>query len=237
MALKPKNYMQTDKRWAYEPYRVKGKESSTIGGSGCGPTAAAMIVATIADPKVTPVTACKWSVEHGYKAVGQGTFYSFFEPFFAKYGMKCKQVPGSNSYHCRNTSSDKAALKALKSGKYVIACMGPGLWTNGGHFVVAYKYNEGKVYINDPASTSASRAKNTWDKFQYEAKYYWVVEPWAEFKRKNKPVPVRKQPKRTAKQVAELKGNITIRVNKVEGRWYRLHAYRWVHRSNIRRVQ
>ena len=31
------------------------------------------------------------------------------------------------------------------------------------------------VYINDPASTKATRAKNTWDLFKSQVKYYWVV--------------------------------------------------------------
>ena len=176
MAKKPKIYRQTDKRWAKKPYRVKGKENSTIGGSGCGPTCAAMVAATLHDPKATPLSACNWAVKHGYKAVGQGTYYTFFKPYLAKHGIKCEQVSGSNSYHKRNTTSDKAALAALKAGKWVIACMGPGLWTRGGHFVLAYDYKGGKVYINDPASSAAARAKNDWDKFSYEAKYYWIID-------------------------------------------------------------
>lgn len=176
MAKQPKIYRQTDSRWAKKPYRVKGKENSTIGGSGCGPTCAAMVVATYVDSKETPVTACNWAMKKGYKAVGQGTYYTFFEAYFKAHGMKCRQVPGSNSYHKKNTSSDKEALAALKDGKLVIACMGPGLWTRGGHFILAYKYADGNVYINDPASSAAARAKNTWDKFSYEAKYYWIID-------------------------------------------------------------
>lgn len=176
MAKKPKSYKQTDSRWAGKPYRVKGKENSTIGGSGCGPTSAAMLVATYKDSEETPLTACNWSMEKGYKAVGQGTYYTFFAAYFKAHGMKCEQVPGGNSYHKKNTDADKKALAALKAGKYVIACMGPGIWTNGGHFVLAYDYKNGQVYINDPASSKAVRAENTWDKFQYEAKYYWIID-------------------------------------------------------------
>ena len=39
MNKKPVSYLQTDSRWKNKPYRVKG-ENATIGGSGCGPTAA-----------------------------------------------------------------------------------------------------------------------------------------------------------------------------------------------------
>ncbi|MCQ4637159.1 C39 family peptidase [Anaerovorax odorimutans] len=265
MAKQPKLYRQTDKRWASKPYRVKGKENSTIGGSGCGPTAAAMLVATFVDSKETPVTACSWAMKHGYKAVGQGTYYTFFEAYFRAHGMKCQQVPGANSYHKRNTSSDKEALAALKAGNYVIACMGPGLWTRGGHFVLAYKYENGKAYINDPASSASARAKNTWDKFSYEAKYYWIIEPPAGKNRKDtkkaaattKKI-VKKAEKKKAykaiviakaglnvrtgtginyKKVTALKYKTSITVYETKGNWCRIHKTknRWACRDYIKK--
>ena len=45
MNRRPIAYLQTDPRWAALPYRVPG-ERATIGGSGCGPTAAAMLIET-----------------------------------------------------------------------------------------------------------------------------------------------------------------------------------------------
>ncbi|MCQ4638441.1 C39 family peptidase [Anaerovorax odorimutans] len=258
MAKQPKIYRQTDKRWAKKPYRVKGKENSTIGGSGCGPTAAAMLVATFVDSKETPVTACSWAMKHGYKAVGQGTYYTFFEAYFRAHGMKCQQVSGANSYHKRNTSSDKEALAALKAGNYVIACMGPGLWTKGGHFVLAYKYENGKVYINDPASSAAARAKNTWDKFQHEAKYYWIIDApkgatqketkkeTAATKKVTKKATKKKAYKATViakaglnvrtgpgtkyKRVKALKYKISVTVYETKGGWGKIHKTknRWV---------
>lgn len=75
MNRRPIAYLQTDPRWAALPYRVPG-ERATIGGSGCGPTAAAMLIETLTGKTFTPVDACAWSVEHGYKALNQGTYYS-----------------------------------------------------------------------------------------------------------------------------------------------------------------
>ena len=43
MNRRPIAYLQTDPRWAALPYRVPG-ERATIGGSRCGPTAAAMLI-------------------------------------------------------------------------------------------------------------------------------------------------------------------------------------------------
>lgn len=265
MAKKPKNFKQIDKRWAGKPYRVKGKENSTIGGSGCGPTAAAMLVATFADAKETPVTACNWAMKKGYKAVGQGTYYTFFEAYFVAHGLKCHQVAGANSYYKKNTASDRDALKALKDGKYVIACMGPGLWTRGGHFVLAYAYKDGKVYINDPASNRADRAKNDWDKFQNEAKYYWIIEPptGKNEKEQNKSAKSQKKDTKKAKKVTSykavvnarlglnvrtgpstrykilkaLKNKTTITVYETKGNWAKIHKTKnwWVCKDWIRK--
>ena len=133
MAKKPVVYLQTDPKWAKRPYAVKG-ESSTIGGSGCGPTAAAMVIATLADPSVTPVTTCDWSLAHGFKCKGNGTYYSYFGPQGKAYGLTWEQINWSD---LRGLSAAKAkpyhdrALAAIKSGDMVICCMGPGNWTTG----------------------------------------------------------------------------------------------------------
>ena len=42
-------------RWSAKDYSARG-EKTTIGASGCGPTAMAMVLATWADPQVTPAT-------------------------------------------------------------------------------------------------------------------------------------------------------------------------------------
>ena len=54
MNKKPVSYLQTDARWKNKPYRVKG-ENATIGGSGCGPTALAMVVSSLTGHIVDPM--------------------------------------------------------------------------------------------------------------------------------------------------------------------------------------
>ena len=41
---------------------------------------------------------------------------------------------------------------------------------------MAYGYKDGMVYINDPASSIAARACNTWELFKVQVKYYWAVD-------------------------------------------------------------
>lgn len=174
---KPVSYLQTDPRWKYNPYRVKG-ESSTIGGSGCGPTAAAMLIESITGKKFDPVQACTWSIRNGYKALKQGTYYSYFKPQFAAFGIDCWQLSWTSTYHKPNHRLHKDAFNYLQQGYYLIALMKKGLWTNGGHYVVVYGVDEknNTVYINDPASTRPERIRGNLRTFKNEVKYYWIVD-------------------------------------------------------------
>lgn len=180
-STKPVSYLQTDPNWKNHNYSAKG-EKKTIGSSGCGVTAAAMVIATLKDKNVTPVTTAEWSMAHGYKALNQGTYYTYFVPQFKQYGITCRQLNSSNLYGKSSSSAHTEALNALKNGNWVIAVMGKGHWTQAGHFILLYKYENGYVYINDPASTKADRIKNTWDLFAKQVKYMWVVDVPNNFK-------------------------------------------------------
>ena len=156
MNKKPVSYLQTDPRWKNKPYRVKG-ENATIGDSGCGPTAAAMLIETITGKTFTPEDACNWSMAHGYKALNQGTYYAYFTPQFAEFGIDCQM------------------LNWIKEGYYAIALMNKGLWTSSGHFVVLW-WQDDKVRINDPASTKDARVNGDIRTFRSQAKYYWLID-------------------------------------------------------------
>ncbi len=180
---KPVSYLQTDPKWKNHNYSAKG-ERKTIGSSGCGVTASAMVIATLKDKSVTPITTAEWSMEHGYKALNQGTYYSYFVPQFSVYGIGCKMLNQTNLYGKPSSAAHTEALNALKKGGWVIACMGKGNWTSSGHFILLYQYENGYVYINDPASTNAARIKNTWTLFSKQVKYMWVITVPDSFKTK-----------------------------------------------------
>lgn len=178
MSKKPVVYMQTDPRWAKKPYAVKGKETTTVAHSGCGPSCAAMLIETITGKEFTPLDACNWSMDHGYKAVGQGTYYSYFGPQFKAFGIDCWQYSWTNTYHKTSDyikSLHKTVLNYLSEGYYLIALMKKGRWTSGGHFIVVYDADSKYVYINDPASTKVNRLKAERSVFENEVAYYWVV--------------------------------------------------------------
>lgn len=172
--VKPVSYLQTDPKWKNHNYSAKG-EFKTIGSSGCGVTAAAMVIATLKDKNVTPVTTAEWSMEHGYKALNQGTYYTYFVPQMSKYGITCKRLNATNLYGQSSSTAHTEALNALKNKDLVIACMGKGNWTSSGHFILVYGFENGYIYINDPASTASNRIKNTWALFAKQVKYLWTI--------------------------------------------------------------
>lgn len=175
MNTQPVSYLQTDPRWGSLDYSAPG-EKTTIAASGCGPTAMAMVLATWADPSVTPKTECAWALAHGYKAPHQGTYYGYFEPAGARYGLRVTRLNYASLYGNATSAYHAQVKDALDRGELVIACMGPGNWTSSGHYVLLWKINGDTIYINDPASTKAARTKGSYSLFKQQVKYYWTIE-------------------------------------------------------------
>lgn len=173
--IRPVDYKQTDSRWGSIAYAVDG-ESSTIKSAGCGPTSVANVLAAIVSPYIDPVTTASWARQHGYKVYKSGTSYNFPVACAAAYGVTVRRLNTANVYGNVKSAVHNQALAELQKGNWLIACMGKGNWTTSGHYIVAYGYKDGMVYINDPASTKATRACNTFALFASQVKYYWTVE-------------------------------------------------------------
>lgn len=142
----------------------------------------AMVLATWADASVTPKTECAWALKNGYKAPHQGTYYSYFVPAAKRYGLTCYQLNGASIYGNANSAHHKTAKNAVANGDLVIACMGKGLWTSSGHYVVVWDIVGNMVCINDPASRAMSRTHGNYAVFKTQVKYYWVIKKplWAD---------------------------------------------------------
>jgi hypothetical protein len=173
-AKQPVSYLQKDPRWKDADYSSPAGKAA-IGGAGCGPTAAAMVVATHKNKTVTPVTAAAWSKAKGYSAGPKGTYYSYFTPFGNAYGLTWQQLNGTDLRNLPTARQyhDKA-MQAIRDGHMVICCMGPGNWTSGGHFILWWGLEGADVLINDPNSTAAGRVRNKITLLQAQVKYYWV---------------------------------------------------------------
>lgn len=174
MNKQPVYYLQTDPKWKNLPYRVSG-ESSTIGSAGCGPSCASMLISTITKKIFTPKDACDWSLAHGYKALNQGTYYSYFKAQFKAYNINCDMLNWVNTYGNPDHDNHKKIVEMLKEGYYIIALMNKGVWTSSGHYVVVW-WADDKIRINDPASTFDKRMNGDPKTFFSQVKYYWWVD-------------------------------------------------------------
>jgi len=140
-------YNQFDRRWCNHLY---GK-SGTIGEEGCGPTAVAIVVASLINNRIDPVDVAKWSAGNGHRCEGNGSYHSLIPAACAHYGLEVEGIG----------LDKKALVTALQDGKLVIALMSKGHFTNGGHFIVLRGMTEsGEVLVADPASTY--RSNQTW---------------------------------------------------------------------------
>lgn len=171
---RPVSYFQTDARWKNISYSARG-ESTTIGRAGCGPTAMAMVLATWVDKSITPRTEAAWALAHGYKYPHQGTAYPYFAAAAKRYGLTCKQITPAYIYGNANSPYHAQVKAALDNGDLVIACMGKGLWTSSGHYVLVYGISGNVVYINDPASSRAVRTQGSYALFKRQVKLYWII--------------------------------------------------------------
>jgi hypothetical protein len=172
MLTKPIYYMQTDPRWKSIMYSHKSLNDpgQTIGGGGCGPTCAAMVIQTLRDNGVTPKETAAWSVAHGYRAKTQGTEFAYFVPQLAEYGI-----------YSEYTWDYGKALNGLKEGYMVIGRATKGLWTSAGHFILAYTLDGGQnyIFVNDPNSSTTSRSLAPLQTFKQQVSPFWVVrEEW-----------------------------------------------------------
>ena len=141
-------YNQTDSRWGHTLYGKTG----TIGTSGCGPTALAIVVASLKDSSVTPADVAKWSYQNGYRAEGNGSYRTLMTAGGAHYGLTVEGIGNDGN----------KLVEALKEGKLAIAIMAQGHFTSGGHFIVLRGVTaDGKILVADPASVK--RSNQEWD--------------------------------------------------------------------------
>ena len=155
---------QSDTRWKSVMYSNHNDKSQTIGSSGCGPSAASMIINEWIDGAYSPVECCSAALSAGYRSYNNGTAWAFFKYLAVKYGLKFSQ-----------TANGSTAKKFMDDnpGALVVCIMSKGNWTTGGHYILMYKCDGTYVYINDPASTSAGRQKNTFALLQSQCRQYF----------------------------------------------------------------
>ena len=158
----PMDNKQGDSRWGKKPYTVTGNASQTIGSSGCGPTSMSDIMASWIDHSITPVEMCAFAIAHGCRSKNSGTNWDFFTKIATAYGFT----------GFVQTKSMAPARAALQAGALVVASMGPGYWTKGGHYICLWKTDDTYMYACDPASKT--RKKQKLAAFEEQRKQFFI---------------------------------------------------------------
>ena len=130
-------YSQIDNRWKNKMYSSVGNTAQTIGTSGCGPAAAAMVVSSIKG-NITPDQMTDLYMKYGYRSANQGTYWSAF-----KWTADVFDIGYSEYYKLDD------AIAKLKDNHYIIASCNQGLFTYGGHFVVLVGLEGNYIKIYD----------------------------------------------------------------------------------------
>ena len=148
-------YSQIDNRWRNKRYSSTGNASQTIGSSGCGPTSASMIV-TACKGAITPDVMSDLFVKYGYRSANNGTYWSAFRAIADEFDIGYSE-----------TTNFQRAIELLRNNNYVVASVGNGLFTTGGHSIVLTGIDGDTIKIYDPYlyagkfETSTRRGKVT----------------------------------------------------------------------------
>ena len=154
-------FIQWDERWGYLHYG-----DNVIGDSGCGPCCLSMaVVALTGKTQYTPAALCQFAQDNGYYVDGVGTAWDLMLGGAQKLGLSSEYI------HIEEDS----IKKELEEGKLVILSMGPGIFTKGGHFILVYKYENGKFYVKDPNSRLRTDKGYTYQEFGSQIKNGWAV--------------------------------------------------------------
>lgn len=141
-------YYQAGAEWADRPYGT-----DTIGPYGCGPTVMAMAVSSLTDADTDPAYMADWAVQHGYWARGSGSYHSIVMGTARDFGVEAEPFPSRDVDDLRT---------ALWQRKLLVALVGPGHFTEGGHFILIRGVTlTGEVLVADP--NSPERSLMLWD--------------------------------------------------------------------------
>lgn len=141
-------YSQLDKNWKNNPYGT-----STIGVSGCGPSAMAMIITALTGQTVTPAATTEYANTKNLYVEGQGSSWSIAPVLAEHWGLKAKAI-----------GADVGKITAaLQSGALVIGSgQGPEPFTSSGHYIVIRGVTaDGKWKIGD--SFHPNTSEQDWD--------------------------------------------------------------------------
>lgn len=158
-------FIQWDKQWGYIDYA-----GNQAGLSGCGPTSLAMIAYYFTrNPEMTPAYMMEFAEANRYAYSGAGTQWTLFGQGAEKLGLSERECTSEE------IGSEAMLARILNSGKLIVANMGPGVFTEYGHYLVIVGYEDGKFKINDPNSYEKSEKLWEFEEFSDQIKMMWAI--------------------------------------------------------------
>ena len=152
--------LQWDERWGYRSYG-----SGLIGYTGCGPTCLSMVALYLTgDANCDPGTVAQYAQQQGYYVEGSGTAWELMATGCAHFGLKSEEIG----------LDENGMAAALSDGKVLICSMGPGDFTDGGHYIVLTGHSDTGFSICDPNSPKRSAQTWTFDRLKNQIRNVWA---------------------------------------------------------------
>ncbi|GEM_PF-3080608 len=139
------NYAQGDSRWAGESY-----PHGNLASDGCGPSSIANALATLTgNDTITPLTIAKELKNVGAANYDGGGTWSDNRmctiPTFQNNNINC-------TAELKTGNTKQKMIDMLKAGGYVVVLHqgSTSYWTNAGHYITVYGYDEKYFFADDP---------------------------------------------------------------------------------------
>lgn len=152
--------LQWDTRWGYQKYG-----SGMIGQTGCGPVCLSMVcLFLLEDPSLDPAALARFSTRNGYCVPGSGTSWTLISEGGKKLGLEVEEIPLVKGI----------IFDHLEAGDPIICVMGPGDFTDEGHYIVLTGCEDGLLRVNDPNSPLRSQTLWDYDAIESQFRNLWV---------------------------------------------------------------
>lgn len=116
------------------------------------------------DASITPAKVAAYGTEHGYVDEENNTYWRFMDEAGVNWNLN--SVGGM--------LSEEQVSAELAQGHPVICSMGPGDFTQIGHFIVLTGYENGTVTVNDPFSIKNTNTAWTFANIKDQIKAMWT---------------------------------------------------------------
>lgn len=154
-------FLQWDQQWGYIPYG-----SDVAGLTACGPVCLSMVAYHLTgDEAYSPDRMIAFALENGYYSPGSGSSWTLISEGAKTLGFDVTEIPLVR----------KRIFDNLAVGNPIICVMGPGDFTQTGHYIVMAGTEDGLIRINDPNSTENSQKLWSYEEIKDQIRNLWVI--------------------------------------------------------------